>query len=125
MYEQRILVAEDMAVMRDLIKAILRQEGFSNVVTVSDGANALKLLSRTGVELVIADWNMPEVSGVQLIKKLRTLDEHKDTPFILLTGTSDIGHVKQALASGVDEYIVKPFKPHDLIVRVKKLLDIK
>ena len=114
--ETKILIADDMPTIRDILKSQLRAMGFKNIVEAVDGESALNLLisSRekdSPIKLVISDWNMPRVSGLDLLKQVRASAEWKDLPFILLTSESERDHVTEAIVAGVSQYIIKPFTP--------------
>jgi two-component system chemotaxis response regulator CheY len=114
--ETKILIADDMPTIRDILKSQLRAMGFKNIVEAVDGESALNLLisSRekdSPIQLVISDWNMPRVSGLDLLKQVRASADWKDLPFILLTSESERDHVTEAIVAGVSQYIIKPFTP--------------
>ncbi|MEZ4873678.1 MAG: response regulator [Bdellovibrionales bacterium] len=107
----KILVVDDMNTMRKIVIKACREIGFSNFVEAPDGAIAWERLSSSQEEigLVISDWNMPNCTGLELLKNVRTDEKMKSMPFILLTAESEVVQVKEALEAGVDNYIVKPF----------------
>jgi two-component system chemotaxis response regulator CheY len=112
--DTRILVIDDMPSIRDLVKNHLKTMGFKNIIEASDGDSGLKMLtsqktSGTPVGLVISDWNMPGLTGIELLKQVRASAEFKDLPFVLLTSESERDEVTEAIVSGVSQYVVKPF----------------
>ncbi|HEX9158578.1 MAG TPA: response regulator, partial [Syntrophales bacterium] len=81
----KILIVDDFATMRKVIRNLLKQGGFENVAEAEDGAAALKLLKSQPVDFVISDWNMPNMSGLELLKAVRADDELKELPFLMVT----------------------------------------
>jgi len=111
--ETKILVVDDMMTMRKLVSRACKIMGFTNIVEAADGLKAWQVLNDEGgrIQLVICDWNMPNCSGLELLKKVRADDNYKDLPFVLLTAESEEAQVKEAIIAGVDNYITKPFSP--------------
>lgn len=112
--ETRILVVDDMPSIRDLVRSQLRSMGYHDVVESENGAEALKLLMAkaqlgTPIGLVISDWNMPVMTGLEFLKRARSMPEFVKLPIILLTSESEREQVTEAVLSGVSQYIVKPF----------------
>jgi two-component system chemotaxis response regulator CheY len=118
-----ILVADDMDSMLGLVKTCLRDLGVETIFTANDGHKAWKIINKERIDLVICDWDMPEMSGMQLLRFLRESDMHKHIPFLLLTASNQKAKVLEAVDAGVDDYLAKPFQPKDLDNRVIKLLD--
>jgi two-component system chemotaxis response regulator CheY len=103
-----------MQAIRELVRSQLFVMGMNNVVQAQDGEEALKLLighrkHGNPFELVISDWNMPKMTGVELLRKVRTVPDWVDLPFVLLTSETDREQVAEAILAGVSQYIVKPF----------------
>jgi len=117
-----ILLVDDVASMRNMTKAILRDIGFENIDDTWDGINALSLIKKGHYDLIICDWNMPKMDGAELLKILREDKAYKSLPFLMLTSTSDIDHVKKAIAEGVTDYITKPFQPNYLCKKILSAL---
>ena len=112
--ETRILVIDDMPSIRDLVKGQLKTMGYQVIFEAQDGEEALELLHKQlkegePIQLVISDWNMPKLKGLELLKKVRASAEFKDLPFVLLTSEAEREQVTEAVLSGVSQYIVKPF----------------
>lgn len=110
----RILIADDMPTIRDLVKNQLKAMGFKTIIEAADGEQALNLLIQyntpsSAIELVISDWNMPKMTGLELLKQVRASDEWANLPFVLLTSESERDQVTEAILAGVSQYIVKPF----------------
>ncbi len=112
--ETKILVIDDMPSIRDLVKNTLKAMGFKNIVEAGDGEEGLKVLMQNNVagsqiQLVISDWNMPKMKGLDLLKQVRATAEWVNLPFVLLTSESERDQVTEAVLAGVSQYIVKPF----------------
>jgi two-component system chemotaxis response regulator CheY len=109
-----ILIVDDYKTMLRIIENLLKQLGFKNIVQATDGTAALKLLRDGGVNLVISDWNMQPMTGLQLLKEVRSDDKLKTMPFIMVTAESKTENVVAARQAGVNNYIVKPFNAETL-----------
>lgn len=107
----KILIADDLAMMRKITLDILTSLGYMNVAEVSNGAETLEKLQKENFDLLILDWNMPEMDGLQVLKAIRSNEKLKNLPVLMVTGESDKDMVIEAIRSGVTDYIVKPFKP--------------
>lgn len=112
----RILILDDMLTMRKIVKNTLKSLGYEDIQEAADGNQGWELLqaSNPPVQLIVSDWNMPNCTGIDLLKKVRGDAKYAKTPFVLLTAEAEIHQVKDALASGVSAYIVKPFTPDSL-----------
>jgi two-component system, chemotaxis family, chemotaxis protein CheY len=110
----KILTVDDFSTMRRIIRNMLRQLGYSNVVEAEDGAEALSLLQREKVDFVISDWNMPNMSGLDLLKAIRADDNLKPLPVLLVTAEALKENVVEALKAGVNNYVIKPFTAETL-----------
>jgi len=117
------LVADDMNNMLVIIKSILHKMGYKQVITVPDGKNAIRVLENQQIDFIISDWNMPVVSGLELLKWVRDNDKMKNLPFLMVTAEVTQESVVSAIQSGVDSYIVKPFAPAILMEKVTKMLN--
>jgi two-component system chemotaxis response regulator CheY len=104
-----VLVVDDYKTMIRIISNLLRQLGFSNIDEASDGGRALQLMRARPYGLVISDWNMEPMTGLDLLKEVRSDIKLKDTPFIMVTAESKVENVVTAKSAGVNNYIVKPF----------------
>lgn len=104
-----VLVVDDYKTMIRIISNLLRQLGFSNIDEASDGGRALQLMRTRHYGLVISDWNMEPMTGLDLLKEVRNDVKLKDTPFIMVTAESKVENVVTAKSAGVNNYIVKPF----------------
>ena len=104
-----ILIVDDYKTMLRIIRNLLKQLGFTNVEEATDGSAALQKMRDKNFGLVISDWNMEPMSGLQLLKEVRADVKLKDTPFIMITAESKSENVIAAKEAGVSNYIVKPF----------------
>ena len=104
-----ILIVDDYKTMLRIIRNLLKQLGFDNVDEATDGSGALSKLRDKEFNLIISDWNMEPMSGLQLLKEVRADVKLKDLPFIMITAESKSENVIAAKEAGVSNYIVKPF----------------
>ncbi len=109
-----ILIVDDYKTMLRIIRNLLKQLGFDNVDEASDGATALQRLREKDFGLVISDWNMEPMTGLQLLREVRADPKLKATPFIMVTAESKTENVIAAKEAGVSNYIVKPFNAETL-----------
>lgn len=107
----KVLVIDDMLTMRKVVTKILREIGFTDILEAPDGAKAWELINAqpAPLGLIISDWNMPNMSGLDLLKKVKADVKFKKIPFILVTAEAEQHQVAEAVRSGVDQYVVKPF----------------
>jgi two-component system chemotaxis response regulator CheY len=105
----RILVVDDFATMRRINKNILKQLGFENIEEAEDGNDAFAKLQKGGYGFVVSDWNMPNLDGLGLLKKIRADPALKDLPVMLVTAEAEKDMVVEAIQAGVNNYVVKPF----------------
>ena len=118
-----VLVVDDATFIRDLVKKGLR-DNFPGIQIEEaiNGRKAQQLLGRQAVDLILCDWEMPELSGLELLTWCRAEEAHKITPFIMVTSRGDKENVVQAIQAGVSDYIGKPFSTEQLVTKVKKAL---
>lgn len=107
----RILILDDMMTMRKVVAKTLKDLGFSDIQEAADGKIGWDVLNASNppIQLVISDWNMPNCTGLELLKKVRTDERFAKLPFILLTAEAEAHQVKEALVQGVTNYVIKPF----------------
>ena len=117
----RILVVDDFSTMRKIIKNILRQLGFNNVVESDDGTTAWETLNRDNIDFIISDWNMPQMTGIELLRKVRSSEEYAATPFLMVTAEAQQENIIEAVQAKVSNYIVKPFTPETLGQKIDKI----
>ena len=116
-----IMTVDDSASMRQMISFTLEKEGYE-VITAEDGVDAIKKLETSAVDMIITDLNMPRMDGIELIKSVRTMNQYKFIPIIMLTTESVDSKKQEGKSAGATGWIVKPFKPEQLIGVVKKVL---
>jgi two-component system chemotaxis response regulator CheY len=117
-----VLVVDDYKTMIRIIQNLLRQIGFQNVDEAGDGAEAYQKMRTTRYGLVISDWNMEPITGYELLVKVRSDEQLKRTPFILVTAESKTENVMAAKKAGVNNYIVKPFNAATLKQKIVSVL---
>lgn len=115
----KVLVVDDFKTMRKIVISGLSPLGLTNVVEADDGATAWPIIeaaaaSNEPIGLVVSDWNMPKMQGIDLLKKVRAFDKTKNLPFMLVTAEAEQKNIIEALQAGVSNYIVKPFSPATL-----------
>lgn len=123
--KMKILVVDDFSTMRRIIKNILRQGGFVNIIEAEDGVSALNILKKEKIDLIISDWNMPQISGIELLKTVRSTPEWKDLPFLMVTAEGQKDNVIEAVRYKVSNYVVKPFTPETLLEKINKIFEAK
>ena len=119
----KILVVDDFATMRKVIRNLLKQIGYENITEAEDGVSALKTLKSQKIDLIVSDWNMPNMTGLELLKEVRADEELRPTPFLMVTAEALQDNVIAAVKAGVSNYIVKPFTAEVLNEKIKKTLD--
>ncbi|WP_062205885.1 response regulator [Aureimonas sp. AU12] len=107
----KILIVDDQTTSRLLMRDALQQIGFANIPFAKDGEEALKMMMSSPAHIVISDYNMPKLNGLQLLQAIRTFPATRITPFILLTGSGDRSVLQQAVKLGVNNYLPKPVQP--------------
>ena len=107
--DMQVLVVDDFNTMRKVVRKCLNQLGFKNITEAVDGADALEKLQNSKFELVVSDWNMPNMMGIDLLKAVRADEELKEIPFLMVTAEGKKENVMEAIKSGVSNYVVKPF----------------
>lgn len=123
MAKAKILAVDDSPTMRRIIINTLKRAGFDDIVEACDGKDALaKLRVDDEVNLVITDWNMPEMDGLTFVSTLRSMEKYKDLPVLMVTTRSVKEDIVQALKAGVTNYIVKPFTPDTLKEKIEQVL---
>ena len=118
----KILIVDDFATMRRILKNILKQLGFKNLVEADDGTTAWDVLESQEIDLIISDWNMPKMTGLELLKKVRASDKYQKSPFLMVTAEAQKQNVIEAVQAGVSNYVVKPFTAEAISDKLKKIL---
>lgn len=122
-HKMKILIVDDFPTMRRIIKNLFKQLGFDNVEEAEDGVQAYSKLKSGSFGFVCCDWNMPNMDGFELLKKIRSDAELKDMPFIMVTAEAEKQKVIEAIKAGVNNYIVKPFTAEILKEKMDKIFE--
>ena len=117
-----VLIVDDFITMRRIVRKILRDLNFEDIIEAEDGSAALDVLKRTRVDLIVSDWNMPRMTGLELLKEVRSTDSIKDIPFLMVTAESQKENIVEAVKARVSNYIVKPFTAAVLEEKLAKIL---
>lgn len=119
----KLLVVDDSSTMRRIIKNTLQRLGYDDILEAENGLEAWGILDGTGgINVLITDWNMPEMNGLELVKKVRAEKKYEDMPIIMVTTEGGKAEVITALKAGVNNYIVKPFTPQVLKEKLEDVL---
>ena len=119
-----ILIVDDYNTMLRIIRNLLKQLGFSNVDDAADGSAAFEKVQQKKYDLIISDWNMEPMSGLELLKQIRASDgeDYQNVPFIMVTAESKTENVIMAKQAGVNNYIVKPFNAETLKTKMASVI---
>ncbi len=117
----KVLIVDDFATMRRIVKNIMTQLGYKNLLEADDGSTALEVLKNEKVDLIISDWNMPKMTGLELLKAVRGDADLADTPFIMVTAEAQQDNIILAVKAKVSQYIVKPFTADTLGEKIAKV----
>ena len=117
----KVLIVDDMSTMRRILKTVLKQIGYSNLVEAENGEEALEKLKSGGFGLVVSDWNMPVMTGMELLRAVRTDPDLKDLPFLMVTAEAQKENIIEAIQAGVSNYVVKPFTADTLQEKLNKV----
>ncbi|MBF0306677.1 MAG: response regulator [Alphaproteobacteria bacterium] len=118
----RVLIVDDQASIRGITRYILQQIGINQVTDASHGVQALEALRVRPFDLVVSDWNMDVMDGLELLKTIRADEKLKKTPFIMVTGQADKSLVMTAAKAGVNNYVIKPFNAATLKTKIEQVL---
>ncbi|MEO5341880.1 MAG: chemotaxis response regulator CheY [Gammaproteobacteria bacterium SHHR-1] len=119
----KILVVDDFSTMRRIIKNLLRDLGFTNVHEADDGTTALPMLKSGHFDFLVSDWNMPGMTGIDLLKAVRADPELKTLPVLMVTAESKREQIIEAAQAGVNGYVVKPFTAVTLKEKIEKIFE--
>ncbi len=112
--EMKILIVDDFSTMRRIVKNLLKELGFHDFQEADDGVTAWPMLQEGHYDFIVSDWNMPGMTGIELLRRVRADQRLKETPFLLITAEAKRNQMLEAAESGVDGYIVKPFTANAL-----------
>ena len=117
----KILVVDDFSTMRRIVRNLLKELGFSNVDEAEDGVVALKKLRAETFDFVVSDWNMPNMTGIELLREIRKDDALKHLPVLMVTAEAKKENIIEAAQAGASGYVVKPFTSVTLDEKLKKI----
>ncbi len=119
----KVLIVDDMMTMRKLVGKVCKEIGFTDMVEAGDGIQAWEKIQNSAppIGLIISDWNMPNCSGLDLVKRIRADSRFGKTPFLMVTAEAEQHQVIEALKAGVDNYVVKPFNAPTLIEKLEAI----
>ena len=121
--DTRILVVDDMGTERKKLNYLMKDLGYENIVEATDGIEGLKILEQEGAKigLVMSDLNMPNMNGLEFLKKIRAMDAVKDVPFMIFSTESEREIIIEAMISGCSGYLIKPVQVEDLKANLSKV----
>jgi two-component system chemotaxis response regulator CheY len=120
--DMKFLVVDDFSTMRRIIRNLLKELGFTNVDEAEDGVNALAKLRGSGFDFVVSDWNMPNMTGIDLLRAIRADETLKHLPVLMVTAEAKKENIVEAAQSGASGYVVKPFTAVTLDEKISKIL---
>jgi two-component system chemotaxis response regulator CheY len=123
--DKKILVVDDVASMRKVTKSILMVADYTDVTQATDGDEALEILQSETFDMIICDWEMPNMSGLELLIEIQKDEKLKDIPFLMLTSNTEKVKADVALKKGATDYIIKPIQPSLLLEKINYCLSIK
>ena len=116
------MVVDDFATMRRIVKNVLKDLQFKEIIEAGNGEEAFKLLKSTKVDLIVSDWNMPVMTGLELLKRVRGDERFKGLPFLMVTAEAQKENIVEAIQAKVSNYVVKPFTPAAIAEKLAKIL---
>ena len=119
----RILIVDDFSTMRRIIKNLLNDLGYTNTAVADDGSTALTALAQGSFDFVVTDWNMPGMTGIELLKAIRADDRFKTLPVLMVTAEAKREQIIEAAQNGVNGYIIKPFTAQTLEEKLGKIFE--
>ncbi len=119
----KILIVDDFSTMRRIIKNLLRDLGFTNTQEADDGLTALPMLKGGDFDFLVTDWNMPGMTGIDLLKEVRADDRLANLPTLMVTAEAKKDQIVEAAQAGVNGYVVKPFTAQALKEKIEKIFD--
>ncbi|ORE88736.1 response regulator containing CheY-like receiver, AAA-type ATPase, and DNA-binding domains [Oceanococcus atlanticus] len=117
----KFLIVDDFPTMRRIVKNLLGDLGFTNTVEADDGSTALPVLKAGGIQFVVTDWNMPGMTGIELLKAIRADAELAHLPVLMVTAEADKSQIVEAAQAGVSGYIIKPFTAETLKEKLDRI----
>lgn len=117
----KVLVVDDSRSMRRLITMALKHIGETDIVEAEDGVQAIYKLQDAVPDLILLDWNMPNMSGLQFLKRIKSHEKLQHIPVVMVTSEGKSSEIQEALDAGAESYVVKPFEPQDLAQRIRDM----
>lgn len=117
-----VLLVDDLSNMRRLMKNIIKNLGFKIIHEASDGNEGLAVLDEQNIGLIISDWNMPNMSGIEFLKCVRSSEKHKNTPFLMVTAEATRENIIDAIGAGASNYVVKPVQADVVEAKLRSIL---
>jgi two-component system chemotaxis response regulator CheY len=121
--DMKILVVDDFSTMRRIVKNLLKELGFNDFDEADDGSTAWPMVQTGKYDFIVSDWNMPKMTGIELLRRVRADEQLKMTPFLLITAEAKRSQILEAAQAGVDGYIVKPFTAATLNEKIEKIFE--
>ncbi len=121
--KMRFLVVDDFSTMRRIVRNLLKELGYTNVEEAEDGAVALQKLQAGGFDFVVTDWNMPNMTGIELLQAIRASAQLKELPVLMITAEAKKENIIQAAQAGANGYIVKPFTAATMSEKLGKIFE--
>ncbi|MDK2954619.1 MAG: two-component system, chemotaxis family, chemotaxis protein CheY [Desulfovibrionales bacterium] len=118
-----VLVVDDFRTMRSVIKNILKQIDITNVLEAHNGAKALDVLHENAVDLILSDWNMPRMTGIDFLRAVRADGDLRELPFVMVTAEGMRENIVEAIQAGANGYIIKPFTPDQLREKIERIFE--
>ncbi|MBT8133075.1 MAG: response regulator [Gammaproteobacteria bacterium] len=122
MKDIKILVVDDVASMRNVTKSILMIAEYTDVAQATDGIKALELLKDEAFDLIICDWEMPNMNGLELLIEIKKDEKLRDIPMLMLTSNTEKAKVNVAIKAGASDYVIKPIQPSVLLEKIENCL---
>ncbi|KTC19207.1 histidine kinase [Pseudomonas marginalis ICMP 9505] len=119
----KILIVDDFSTMRRIIKNLLRDLGFTNTVEADDGITAIPILNSGSIDFLVTDWNMPGMTGIDLLRHVRADEKLRSLPVLMVTAEAKREQIIEAAQAGVNGYVVKPFTALALKEKIEKIFE--
>jgi len=119
--DMKILVVDDMSTMRRIVRSIFKELGFTDIEEAENGSDALRKLRGARFDLVVSDWNMPVMPGIELLRNIRADDALKHIPVLMVTAEAQKENLMEAIKAGVSNYVVKPFTADTIKQKMDKM----
>lgn len=121
-FNPKVLIVDDAQMIRSALKITLIEAGVTGIAEAKNGREALEIMENEKFDLIICDWEMPEMSGIETLRHVRKDPRYKDTPFVMVTSVAEPENIREAVKEGVTDYIVKPVKPDLFLGKISFIL---